>query len=372
MGVEGSGDDSMMGLFGQGGQPSGGLGYREVGGQDTSEDDVVRSFLGGRAPSEVPRGEKMMLMKKALADAQMASEMKRMMMANRSGRGLSGGDMPMLDRMVGGDFWSDFGNGFMSVINPVLDIAGKVAPLLAAGQPSGGDHYSGYGVNPIYSRQGRGLSGGAIEDSYLYGSPPVTRYDSNTPITGGGQPSGGQSNMNQLQKAIMMNNQLAQGMGQPSGGQADRMIGGMYNKAAYPNSEMSAMGQPSGGFDFGALFNKAKGLADKGLGYARQGCKVIGNGQPSGGAAGRQLLLKPMMYGTSMTGAGTSGGDQADLDYMPSLNETSEDSAGKGQPSGGKRKASARNAIVSKVMRDKGMKLVEASKYVKAHNLYKK
>ena len=43
-----------------------------------------------------------------------------------------------------------------------------------------------------------------------------------------------------------------------------------------------------------------------------------------------------------------------------------------GETTGGARRGGrqARNAIVQKVMREKGLKLIEASKYVKAHNLY--
>jgi hypothetical protein len=32
--------------------------------------------------------------------------------------------------LSGGDFWSDFADGFMSVWNPIIDTAGKVAPFL--------------------------------------------------------------------------------------------------------------------------------------------------------------------------------------------------------------------------------------------------
>jgi len=71
--------------------------------------------------------------------------------------------------LSGGDFWSDFADGFMSVVNPVVDVAGKVAPflpLLGLGE-SGGDMsvnapYEGY----VY---GQGLSGGAIAND---GMPP--------------------------------------------------------------------------------------------------------------------------------------------------------------------------------------------------------
>ena len=92
------------------------------------------------------------------------------------------------------------------------------------------------------------------------------------------------------------------------------------------------------------------------------------------------------MRGSSLSGFGQpSGGDKADLDYQPMKAEYETqgsygdqsargDTKGKGQPSGGKkpRGSSTRNQIVAKIMREKGMKLVEASQYVKQHNLYKK
>lgn len=292
----------IAGMFGLG-QPSGG---------QMGEDDIVSSFLGGRTPSEVPREERMMLVKKALADAQMAKEIKRMMEANKSGRGLSGGEAPMLDRMVGGDFFSDF----LGTLGNVAETAGKFMPLMAGlGQPSGGS---------AFGQLGNRLRGGAIEDSMPFNSPPVSIYPSNTPITGGGL-SGGADAMNNLTRAIMKNNALAQMPLQASG-----MVGG------------------------------------------------------------RQLLLKPQMRGSSLSGMGApSGGDQANLDYKPMRAEIEQSGSygdpeeegdtpakkgkGQGAVSGGKRRGSAsRNAIVAKVMREKGMKLVEASKYVKAHNLYKK
>jgi len=178
---------------------------------------------------------------------------------------------------------------------------------------------------------------------------------------------------------------------------------------------MMASGQPSGGQMVGGkrhrkggdFFNDLIGTVGNVAQTAGHLLPLFGLGQPSGGMMdmpmssselqqnavsggrmrkGRQLLLKPQMRGSSLSGMGQpSGGDQADLDYQPmkaeyetqgSYGDPDErgDTKGKGQPSGGKkpRGSSSRNAIVAKVMREKGMKLVEASKYVKAHNLYKK
>lgn len=83
--------------------------------------------------------------------------------------------------MSGGDFWSDFADGFMSVWNPIIDTAGKVAPLLplvGLGE-SGGDMsvnapYEGY----VY---GSGYSGGAIPND---GIPPFNKI-TNAGMSGG-------------------------------------------------------------------------------------------------------------------------------------------------------------------------------------------
>lgn len=291
------GISQLAGLFGLG-QPSGGGQGAISGGAD--EDEIIKSFLGGRMPSEVPKEEKQMLMRKALADAQLANEVKTAMERMKSGQGLSGGNLPMMERMVGGDFFNDL----VSTIGNVAQTAAHVLPLFGLGQPSGGS---------AYGQLGRRLAGGAIEDGMPFNSPPPSYYPSNTPITGGRLPPNGVSSpydMEDLQRAVALSNLASQG---------------------------------------------------------------------SGMSGGRRLLLKPQMRGSTMSGFGQpSGGDQADLDYQPMEQEietsgSSGDKKERGDTKGGKkpRGSSSRNAIVAKVMREKGMKLVEASKYVKAHNLYK-
>jgi len=356
------GISQIAGLFGLG-QPSGG--------QSPDEDEIMKSFLGGRRPSEVPKEEKNMLMRKALADAQLASEVKMAMERAMTGRGLSGGEMPMLERMVGGDFFSDL----LGTVSNVAQTAGHIMPLISKfgfGQPSGGS-----GLGNLRHR----LKGGAIEDGMPFNSPPPSMYYSNTPITGSGMSGGAGYDMADLQKAVMLNQAMSQApmmaSGQPSGGQ---MVGGrrhMKGGDAFDENGfnfgnfLSGFGQPSGG------------MMDIPMSSSELQQNAVSGGRMR---KGHQLLLKPQMRGSSLSGFGQpSGGDQADLDYQPmkaeyetqgSYGDPDErgDTKGKGQPSGGKkaRGSSSRNAIVAKVMREKGMKLVEASKYVKAHNLYKK
>lgn len=88
--------------------------------------------------------------------------------------------------MSGGDFWSDFGDGFMSVMKPIGQVASTVAPflpLLGLGE-SGGD----MSVNAPYVgyKYGQGMSGGAIPND---GIPPFN-VPQNAGMSGGGVSGG--------------------------------------------------------------------------------------------------------------------------------------------------------------------------------------
>lgn len=169
------------------------------------------------------------------------------MAGGRRGRGMSGGAVPLKSQLVGilddrtlgngqsgggmsgGDFWSDFGDGFMSVIKPVSQVVGAIAPFLGAGQ-SGGRHklklkpemygtsMTGAGESggkrphlvkgsaeakaymaSIRNKKGKGMSGGGImepavsaevgQPRYSYGQMADTAGKSNVG-SGGGQSGG--------------------------------------------------------------------------------------------------------------------------------------------------------------------------------------
>jgi hypothetical protein len=101
---------------------------------------LQEAFLGGRRVQDVPRDEKLMLMKKALADYAMIKQFKKHLNARQGGgkltithgAGMSGGDGlandemdSLVDRdftgagMSGGDFWSDLG-GVAQNLLPIL------------------------------------------------------------------------------------------------------------------------------------------------------------------------------------------------------------------------------------------------------------
>lgn len=66
---------------------------------------------------------------------------------------------------------------------------------------------------------------------------------------------------------------------------------------SYSGSEVARL--VGGGWE--DMFKSVKNIADKGLGYARQGCKMLGNGQPSGGGS-------PSGGGQPSGGGAPSGG----------------------------------------------------------------
>jgi hypothetical protein len=92
--------------------------------------------------------------------------------------------------LSGGDFWSDFADGFMSVWNPIIDTAGKVAPFLPLLGLGEDDYVDGMGysggdmsVNAPYIgyTYGSGMSGGNIANS---GIPPFNEI-TNAGMSGG-------------------------------------------------------------------------------------------------------------------------------------------------------------------------------------------
>jgi hypothetical protein len=131
------------------------------------------------------------------------------MAGGRRGRGMSGGAVPLKSQLVGilddrtlgngqsggalqgGDFWSDFGDGFMSVIKPVSQVVGAIAPFLGAGQSGGKRHKlklkpEMYGT----SMTGAGImepavSGEVGQPRYSYGQMADTAGKSNVGSGGG-------------------------------------------------------------------------------------------------------------------------------------------------------------------------------------------
>ena len=181
LGLEGSGPISDLGIPGLS-QIAGLFGLGMSGGDDYSTEEegisepLATAFLGGRHPSKVSKAEKKMLFMKALADAKLHQELANQM----RGRGASGGALMRGLGLSGGDFWSDFADGFKQGFTGTMNVAKQALPflpLLGLGQSGGG------------------LSGGGITDfdnsstagQYSYGQMADTAGKANGG-TGGSRP----------------------------------------------------------------------------------------------------------------------------------------------------------------------------------------
>jgi hypothetical protein len=178
-------------------------------------------------------------------------------------------------------------------------------------------------------------------------------------------------------------------------GEAPRMVGGgssplKYNPAgnspAYPPMVLSSGLAVSSGGSFhqgaryagvdgaiGALHHPAEGGRFnffKALGsVARKAAKPLAR---IGESVAEKAALGAVGLGRKKGGRkGKAVGALSAVPAMPSKSGAGEGGvACGGDSSGGARSRSARAEIVKKVMKEKGMKMIEASKYVKAHNLY--
>jgi hypothetical protein len=275
------------------------------------------------------------------------------MAGGRRGRGASGGAVPLKQQLVGilddrtlngrgmsgGDFWKDFGDGFMSVMKPVGEVVSAIAPFLGAGQ-SGGN------------------AGVSSELSLMSGSAPLAEA-----FLGGRRPA----NVPRDEKVMLMKKALAdyammkqfknhlkarQGGGMSGGGMSggdgfDDFFGNLQQLGQGPDhvpcmgiGDPNCQGQGrksgrgmSGGDGFDDFFSSFKqlgqgpdhvpcmGIGDpncQGQGMSGGALSHDGNmamadamgdifagmGNPRSVGGSHKLKLKPEMYGTSMTGSG--------------------------------------------------------------------
>jgi len=192
-----------------------------------------------------------------------------------------------LHGLHGAGFWSDFGNGFMSVIRPVAGIAKSVAPLLGP---------EGMAASGVMNAIGLG--------SARRGARGRPRGSGKLVITHGG--------------ATNSDTGAYDGKGRE---RDDRMMTGLGTGGMM-------LGQDGHGVRQGGGF-----LSDLGIPVISNLAGMVGLG----------------------TGAGEGCGTGGRRRRAP---------AG---PSDGRRK---RAEVVKKVMAEKGLSMIEASKFVKAHNLY--
>lgn len=142
----------LLGMEGNGysggdlGQIATAMGLGMSGGEYSAKEEGISEplatmFLGGRHPRSVPKAEKKMLFLKALADAKLHQELGRQL----RGKGMSGGALLKGLGLSGGDFWSDFADGFKQGFTGTMNVAKQALPFL-----------------PLL---GLGESGGAMSDS---------------------------------------------------------------------------------------------------------------------------------------------------------------------------------------------------------------
>jgi len=182
LGLEGSGPISDLGIPGLS-QIAGLFGLGMSGGDDYSTEEegisepLATAFLGGRHPSKVSKAEKKMLFMKAIADAKLHQELANQM----RGRGLSGGALMHGLGLSGGDFFSDFADGFKKGFMGTMDVAKQALPflpLLGLGESGGG------------------LSGGGAVD---YPDPSPARYSYGQMADTAGKANGGSGGSRPMQ-----------------------------------------------------------------------------------------------------------------------------------------------------------------------------
>lgn len=206
-----------------------------------------------------------------------------------------------LHGLHGAGFWSDFGDGFMSVIRPVAGIAKSVAPLLGPEGMAASGVMNAIGLGSARrgarGRPRKGAGTGAGKLVITHGG--ATNSDTGAYLGKGRRGCGTGAGREREDRAML-------GMGTGAG----------------------MLGQDGHGIRQGGGF-----LSDLGIPVVSDLAGMVGLG----------------------TGAGTGAGTGGRRRRAP---------AG---PSDGRRK---RAEVVKKVMAEKGLSMIDASKYVKAHNLY--
>ena len=209
-----------------------------------------------------------------------------------------------LHSLHGAGFWSDFGDGFMSVIRPVAGIAKSVAPLLGPEGMAASGVMNAIGLGK--ARRGRGTGAGKLTITHGGATNSDTgAYNGKGRRRGCGTGAGTGAGREREDMAMM-------GMGYDGMGTGAGMLGqdghGTYQ---------------GGGF-----------LSSLGIPVVSQLAGLVGLGNEGMG-----------------TGAGTGGRRRR-------------------APAGASDGRRKRAEVVKKVMAEKGLSMIEASKFVKAHGLY--
>jgi hypothetical protein len=292
--------EMRTGVYGRGATPSMGLSQFRGGGTGAGDDDDGEEMEGGGfLGSMLGQFNPMLGSVASMAGlGHGGGDMSRMVGAGTGGRKKKGMSEATqmglhlgkhLHSLHGAGFWSDFGDGFMSVIRPVAGIAKSVAPLLGPEGMAASGVLNAVGLG---RRRGRGTGAGKLV---------ITHGGATNSDTGA------------------YNGKGRRGCGTGAGRERDdRAMTGLGTGGMM-------LGQDGHGVRQGGGF-----LSDLGIPVISNLAGMVGLGTGGDGTGGRRRRAP----------------------------------AG---PSDGRRK---RAEVVKRVMAEKGLSMIEASKFVKANNLY--
>lgn len=253
-----------------------------------------------------------------------ANRQKRLDVANLKNDYENSMDYPL----HGGDFWSDFGDGFMSVMKPIGQIASVVAPFLGAGESGGMYDKTKYHRMPngqimANSAMGMGYSGGMTYEQNM------NMADAMGDIFSGEGQSGGR--MRRMRGGDMSVNAPYEGYVYGSG-----MSGGAIANQGQPPFNVSTNAGMSGGDIADWLGNLGKlgedtimpepPLSEQ---QAAPFLKLLGKGQSGGdfwsdlGNVATQVAPFLPLLGLGESGGGLSGGDEV-IDTQPAVYQNPE------------------------------------------------
>jgi hypothetical protein len=297
-------------------------------------------------------------------------------MYDKSGSGMSGGEV---ERIIGGNLWSDLYDGFSDLGS---DIGKAVDYVVGSGKPEKEKaKMLGRLLAHAMKMKGMGMSGGSWWDSLKEGVSDVVGIVPNLLLHGLGE-SGGAKKRGRPKKvggAILGNPDpypvkgdservAGRGRGRPKkvGG---AMVDAKQNSLLAMPSVVLANGVPPKaqlrGSYGGAKPKKSKAEET----VMKAVAKKLGKGKISKKEhdALQSVLDKHPVGGQNLSGMTDKRGQMKPVGGKNLSGMT--DKTGKGK-SGGADGRKKRAEIVKKIMKEKGMKMIEASKYVKEHKLY--
>jgi len=309
-------DRRHMPIMGMGATPSMGLSQFRGGGTGAGDSDGEEMEGGGFLGDLVGQFNPMLGSVAGMVGLG-NGDMTRMVGAGRKKKGMSEATQmglhlgKHLHSLHGAGFFDDFKQGFMSVIRPVAGIAKSVAPLLGP----------------------EGMAASGVMNAIGLGS--ARRGARGRPRKGMGTGAG---------KLVITH-----------GGATNSDTGAYHGKGTGAGRGRRGCGTGAG--------RERDDMAMMGMGTGAGMLGQDGHGVRQGGGFLSDLGIPVISNLAGMVGLGTGAGE----------------GCGTGAGTGGRRRRAPAGAndgrrkraeVVKKVMADKGLSMIEASKYVKAHNLY--